>query len=100
VDVIQESTAISARIITVQNVRDKNMSRSYRNNSIIGWSTADSEKLDKRKANRRFRKKSKYKDIRLMREVSEEYSFAKDGKQYFGRLEESDPNLYEKLMRK
>jgi hypothetical protein len=67
------------------------MARSYRHNPIIGITLAKSEKEDKRFANRTLRAASRlalvncqdYDDLvlPLMREVSNVWSFAKDGKQ-------------------
>lgn len=68
------------------------MSRSYRHTPILGITTARSEKQDKRKANRDLRRGVK---VLLIQEdydeasylglddVSNLYSFAKDGKNYY-----------------
>ncbi len=75
------------------------MSRSRRKTKIYGITTADSEKEDKRKANRKLRRLSKEKlkgnaeTLPLLREVSNVWDFAKDGKKY-------DPKITDKLMRK
>ena len=80
------------------------MSRSYKKHPICGWAAAESEKEDKVRAHKKFRRKAKVKVNKIdpaalihgdfwenepevvlpekMREVSEVYSFAKDGKQY------------------
>ena len=60
------------------------MSRSYRHCYIFGCTTAKSEKMDKRFANRALRRKvnmGNY-DLRL-RDVSNVYGFDKDGKHYW-----------------
>ncbi|BDD05285.1 hypothetical protein [Aureibacter tunicatorum] len=75
------------------------MSRSFRKTKIHGITTARSEKQDKRDANRKFRRVSKQKvsdEERLfpvMREVSNVWAFAKDGKIY-------DSDMRDKEMRK
>lgn len=66
------------------------MSRSFKKNPIIGMTCAESEKDDKQKANRRYRRVSK-----ILLEVKQDdfvdpfkhqfgsaWSFAKDGRQY------------------
>lgn len=63
------------------------MSRSYKRVPVVGFSCHESEKKDKRKANRRFRRISRYLTsmqseiipIRMC-EVSTVWDFAKDGK--------------------
>ena len=77
------------------------MSRSMRRTSISGMTLAPSEKQDKRLANRRLRRIVR---CRLLwqaaevlpdlREISNRWSFKKDGKAYF------DPVRYGRLMRK
>jgi outer membrane cobalamin receptor len=59
------------------------VSRSRRHTPIFGHTTAESEKDDKRKANRRLRRKARagQLDVRL-REVSDVWTFEKDGKRY------------------
>lgn len=65
------------------------MSRSYRKHPIEKWS--DSEKGDKKDANRKFRRKNKQQDyedenIRLhykTREVSDNWDWALDGCKYY-----------------
>jgi hypothetical protein len=75
------------------------MSRSRRRTPITGWTTAESEKEDKRRANRAFRAAAK-EAIRRSEEpphhircVSEVYSWAKDGKTWLG---DRHPNLMRK----
>lgn len=64
------------------------MSRSYLKTPIIGNTTAKSEKLDKRKANRSYRKLVRMRLIEgnfnplHIRECSNVWSFDKDGKRY------------------
>jgi hypothetical protein len=81
------------------------MSRSFKKHPIIGNSCAESEKKDKVRAHKKFRRKSKVKVNKIdtntllhgdfwddepevvlpekLEEVSNVYNFAKDGKQYF-----------------
>lgn len=68
------------------------MSRSYRKTPICGITTAESEKQDKRLANRLFRRNARQL-LKLGKEppftirvVSNVYSFEKDGKQYFSAM--------------
>ena len=64
------------------------MSRSYKRVGITPWTTSDSEKRDKMIANRLFRrrvrqalKKGRYSHLPFrMREVSDIYSWDKDGR--------------------
>ena len=87
------------------------MSRSRRKSPICSITCSDSEKWDKQKANRRFRKHTKQllrRQIQSeeleecqsevlpekMKELCEVWSFAKDGKQRF------DPEKWPDLMRK
>ena len=59
------------------------MSRSHLKNPFFGFTTAVSEKQDKREANRRLRRKVRAGKCYLtLREVSNVWSFAKDGKRY------------------
>lgn len=66
------------------------MSRSRRHTPIMGVTTAESEKQDKRRANRALRRRVKtilLKDpeadvIPTLEEVSDIWSFEKDGKMY------------------
>ncbi len=73
------------------------MSHSFKKTPVCGITTAASEKADKRKANRRLRRVIRQKllggeaDIMPnLREVSNVWSFAKDGKQYFDRRKSAD----------
>lgn len=82
------------------------MSRSRRRNAICGITTARSEKADKRQANRRLRVRSRSTTAHAgsdsatdlvwpgMRDVSNPWSMAKDGKLRF------DPARWPRLMRK
>lgn len=72
------------------------MSRSVRKTKIFGITTAETEKQDKRRWNRTFRKVSK-KLIRLEKEapvkihgVTNVWDGAKDGKQYYHRATKKD----------
>ncbi len=64
------------------------MSRSYRKTKVQGNTLAKSEKVDKQKANRKFRRVVKEKvnqldnELPARREVSNVWDFAKDGKRY------------------
>lgn len=74
------------------------MGKSYRKNPITGWSKAESEKRDKQIANQKFRKKSKQKLHQHMlddlpydlNEVYDQFSMAKDGKQYLSEESQED----------
>ena len=83
------------------------MSNSYKHTPICGYSKAESDKKDKRFANRNLRRESKETIntalnndaldglvVPIMREVSCIWTFAKDGKQFF------DPLKHPKEMRK
>ena len=66
------------------------MSRSYKHAPIFGILRRDSEKQDKRLANRRLRRiarqsVSRGKEAPLLREVSNIYDFAKDGRRWMMR---------------
>jgi len=87
------------------------MSRSRRKHDIIGLACHHhiSEKKDKKASNRRFRSSVKQalrsgKDILpLRRELSDLWSFSKDGKTYFGELKyggKRDKGIYDSLRRK
>lgn len=72
------------------------MSRSLRKTKIFGHTTAETEKQDKRRWNRVFRKVSKNL-IRLEKEapvkikgVTNVWDGAKDGKQYYHRASKKD----------
>ena len=75
------------------------MARSYRRTPIFGITCSRSEKQDKRIANRRLRHALKQAVDRgdeilpMLRELSDVWSFAKDGRHY-------DPRASEKDMRK
>jgi hypothetical protein len=64
------------------------LSRSYRRTPIFGITTSRSEKQDKAFANRRLRRKVKVclaadnEELPLLREISNVWSFDKDGKSY------------------
>jgi hypothetical protein len=66
----------------------KIMSRSKKKTPKTEMTTADSEKEDKRKANRKFRRKTKVQiqkgdtELAVMKELSNVWSFDKDGKQF------------------
>ena len=75
------------------------MSRSYRKHPFCGWSCAESEKKDKQLTNRTLRRLVKCalatgQELPEIREVSQVYSFSKDGKQRF------NPEKSPKEMRK
>jgi hypothetical protein len=76
------------------------MSRSRKKNNICGTTGVKSEKFDKQKSNRRLRKKIKQqiknnKEVfSLKKEVSDLWTFGKDGKHFF------DIKTYPKGMRK
>lgn len=77
------------------------MSNSYRHTSIKGITKTESEKRDKRIANRRFRriarerlKKDFSVELKNIREIDELWTHSKDGKFRF------DPNKFPNLMRK
>lgn len=77
------------------------MSHSYKHKPICGSTCADSEKQDKRLANRAFRRIVKIKvhtgaeTLPTLRMVSHTDDFSKDGKWYFGKEE-----IYKKYLRK
>jgi hypothetical protein len=64
------------------------MSRSFQKTPITGVTTCESEKQDKREANRKLRRKTKLQVkagsemILALREVSDVWSMGKDGKSY------------------
>lgn len=64
------------------------MSRSRKKVAVCGWTCKESEKKDKRIANRKFRKLTKQNILNnfdkipwRMREITQIWDFAKDGKQ-------------------
>ena len=60
------------------------MSRSHRKTPVFGFTTATSEKQDKRHANRRLRRAVHQGKIYLrLRDVSNVWSLGKDGKKYW-----------------
>ncbi len=75
------------------------MSRSKKKNKIHGNTTAKSEKENKRDANRKYRRIVKQKiqsdetELPEVREISNVWSFDKDGKRY-------NPNMTDKDLRK
>jgi hypothetical protein len=75
------------------------MSRSLKKTKIQGITTATSEKKNKQEANRKFRRiikqkvKSEKTELPELREVSNVWSFEKDGKRY-------NPEMSAKDMRK
>lgn len=76
------------------------MSRSYRKTPITGWTTCESEKWDKKMANRKLRRRTidairKREEVYPeLKEVSDIWDFGKDGKQFI------DANKYKREMRK
>ena len=66
------------------------MSRSYRKTPIYGNTKSDSEKEDKRIANRRYRRNTKqliqagHDTLPQIRELSDVWDFAKDGRRWYG----------------
>ena len=79
------------------------MSRSYKKMPISGFTTAKSEKEDKRFANRLFRRasrnriKSNREPFYRLREVCDVWDFAKDGKMYY---DKEAVKKYPKVLRK
>ena len=77
------------------------MSRSRKRTPVCGFTTSDTEKQDKRLANRRLRRKVRVilsaepdPELPALREVSNVWSFDKDGKRRF------DPSARPEWMRK
>jgi hypothetical protein len=72
------------------------MSRSYRKTKIFGMTKAESEKKDKRLANRRLRKAISNMDlleteiVPTIEDVSNVWSFDKDGRQYWHNATKKD----------
>jgi hypothetical protein len=72
------------------------MARSRRRTPIFGITTSDSEKRDKRLANRRLRRKVRLSIARgdealpVLREVSDVWGFDKDGKRFWAEAGERD----------
>ena len=85
------------------------MSRSYRKSPCSGITCADSEKDDKRTWHRRFHHACKQ-SIRLegvyleilphFRELSDPWSFAKDGRCWFGPLHPDDDSWWMEMRRR
>ena len=79
------------------------MSRSYKKTQISGFTTAKSEKEDKRFANRLFRRasrnriKSNREPFYRLREVCDVWDFAKDGRVYY---DKEAVKRYPKVLRK
>lgn len=76
------------------------MTHSYKHTPRAGNAVCDSEKADKQKAHRKWRRLSKYflgigaEVLPSLREVSDIWGFGKDGKRYF------DPVKYPYIIRK
>jgi hypothetical protein len=72
------------------------MARSHRHTPIFGITTSESEKKDKRIANRRLRRAVQRSILRgaevmpLLREVSDVWGFDKDGKHYYSAASRKD----------
>ncbi len=72
------------------------MSRSYKKIKIFPRTCKDSEKFDKTKANRKLRTSIKVRIAKklevlpLMKEVSNVWAFAKDGKHYWANATKKD----------
>lgn len=84
------------------------MGKSYKKNAYGGWTTAESDKKDKVITHKVFRNKEREALKKVMREedaefperleeISQIYSFAKDGKQFCGMPDENDPDYERKL---
>jgi hypothetical protein len=72
------------------------MSRSRKKSLIQGITTCESEKKDKRFANRAFRRRVKIKlssdeeILPAIKEISNVWSFGKDGKIYYKKMSDKD----------
>lgn len=72
------------------------MSRSEKKNKIRGITTAKSEKENKQEANRKYRRiikqkvKSNESELPKIREISNVWSFDKDGKKYDAEMTDKD----------
>ncbi len=72
------------------------MSHSYRKNKIVGFTCKTSEKKDKKNANKKLRRLVKMRigkqveTLPLLKEVSNVWDFAKDGKQYWADMTKKD----------
>lgn len=79
------------------------MSRSYKKTPITSFTTAKSDKEDKKLANRLFRRashnriKSNREPFYRLREVCDVWNFAKDGKMYY---DKEAVKKYPKVLRK
>ena len=84
------------------------MGKSHKKSAYGGWTFAESEKRDKVAAHKAFRNKEREALKKIMREedaefperleeISQVYTFAKDGKQYCGEPDENDPDYERKL---
>ena len=79
------------------------MSRSYKKTPITSFTTAKSDKEDKKLANRLFRRasrnriKSNREPFYLLREVCDVWDFAKDGRVYY---DKEAVKRYPKVLRK
>jgi hypothetical protein len=72
------------------------MSNSIKKTKIAGFTTSESEKTEKREANRKYRRTVKQK-VKLgndvfpkIRELSNVWCFSKDGKRYYPELSAKD----------
>lgn len=89
------------------------MARSLRHTNICGFTSAQSEKWDKRTYNRMLRRKFKFvmtdsimkkneidPILPEKKDVSDPWEMNKDGKMWFGDLKDKCPEIYKKAMRK
>ena len=73
-----------------------NMSNSIKKTKITGFTTSESEKAEKREANRKYRRTVKQKvklgndEFPKIRELSNVWCFSKDGKRYYPELSAKD----------
>jgi hypothetical protein len=81
------------------------MSRSAKKHPIHGVTAAESEKWDKRQAHKALRTQtrihqrailSEERPVPLLREVSDTWTFAKDGKRYSGRINRFAGGLWDR----
>ena len=84
------------------------MGKSYKKNAYGGWTGAESEKKDKEASHKSFRNREREALKKIMQEeeaefperleeISQVYTFAKDGKQFCGMPDENDPDYDWKL---
>jgi len=72
------------------------MSNSIKKSKIAGHTTSESEKVEKREANRKYRRTIKQKvklgndELPKIRELSNVWSFSKDGKRYYPEMSAKD----------